>query len=136
MGMSVGCVGVEDANVGEGVDEATATVGVGAVCTWDMRVAGMGVGRGCTSGAAVGSMETVVAIVGGGVDEGAVGSRAVCTRGCGYAWVVGVGCGLSVDSGEGSAVGRGGYRMGRRPSPRVVTVTDAAKMRGPPAVTL
>ena len=29
-------------------------------------------------------------------------------------------------------MGRGKYRMGRRPSPRVVTVTEAPKMRAPP----
>ncbi len=65
--------------VGLGVDEAT--VGVGVMCTWGIRAAGMGVGRGSTSGAAVESMETVVAIVGVGVGEGAVGIRTDSTRG-------------------------------------------------------
>ena len=60
MGMLAVIVGV---GVGEAAD------GVGAVCTWVMRVAWKGVGRGCTSGAAVGSMETLVAVVGMCVDE-------------------------------------------------------------------
>jgi len=51
------------------------------MCTWNIRIAGIGVGRGNTSGPAVESMETVVAIVGVGVDEGAVGIRAESTRG-------------------------------------------------------
>jgi len=105
----------------------------------------MGVGRGNISGPVVESMETVVAIVGLGVGEGAVGIRADSTRGCRFAPAVGMVVAIGAVGmaeatvwcvGIGGAIvglGMGGATVGNRA--RVVTVTDSARSRGPLAET-
>jgi len=93
-------VGMVAVNVGVGVGEATD--GVGAVCTWVIRVAWVGVGRWCTSGAAVGSMGTLVAVVGMCVDE--AGTCVGWKEGKGF----GVSDGRKVIGGAGGSVENGG----------------------------
>lgn len=101
---------------------------------WSARA---GVFEGCTHWAGIG------ASVGDGIEV--MGAFEGCTywavigasAGGGFVVIwVGEGSGSMVVSVGGTVVGRGEYRMGRRPWPRVAIVTEAPKTSGPPVVRL